>query len=297
MPTCLRFLAALIFFVGLAPANAKVARVGFFLPDSISDYTLRYKSLDNLIILPVSVNGGKVLHLLLDTGCRNIVLFGKSFLDEFDVLSGRTVEFSGMGSGKSVKGFLSLNNSVKLGAIDGETVPIVIVPDRNIFRKHYKIDGLIGYDIFTRFEIELVPSEQTITFRSAFKQYDHSGFTKMKIDVIDSRPMIRSRIDLSGGLEHWDLLIDTGSALGLLLKSTRSLTDSSEILGKGLNGVIEGTYITTQRLMLEDFELSNLTAGVIQSPWHNYASIGMGVLKDYVLILNYAQSYACLKKL
>jgi hypothetical protein len=36
--------------------------------------------------------------------------------------------------------------------------------------------------------------------------------------------------------------------------------------------------------------------GIIASPWHNYASIGMDILKDYTLVLNYCKGYAGFRK-
>jgi hypothetical protein len=53
----------------------------------------------------------------------------------------------------------------------------------------------------------------------------------------------------------------------------------------------------SEELHLEGLDMTNLPTGVIQSAWHNYASVGMEVLKDYVLVLNYLKSYVCLKKL
>jgi hypothetical protein len=97
-----------------------------------------------------------------------------------------------------------------------------------------------------------------------------------------------------------DLMIDTGSSLGLLLKTT-NISDFNDrevrsVIGLGFNGEISGYKLTALQLSLEGFEFKNLPAGIIESPWHNYASIGMEVLKNYVLILNYSKAYACFKK-
>jgi hypothetical protein len=36
--------------------------------------------------------------------------------------------------------------------------------------------------------------------------------------------------------------------------------------------------------------------GIVSSEWHNNASIGMDILKDYIVILNYCEAYACFKR-
>lgn len=275
-------------------------RFGFYLPDSVNEFSLTYRSVNNLIVLPVTVNDSIKLNLVLDTGCRNLVLFGKRFEKSLAIVSGRKIEFSGMGSGKNISGGLSLNNVVSIGRIIGNKIPVVVVPAKSIFKDYMKIDGIIGYDIFTRFEIELWPSNALITFRPALNTNVPSGYTIIPITVNDSKPIINSVITLDNQTIQGDLLIDTGSALGLLIKSSDQMLMGSEkknIIGRGLNGNINGFQTIARKLSLERFEITNLETGIIHSPWHNYASIGMDILKDYSIILNYVQAYAGLKKI
>jgi len=275
---------------------------GFSLPDSLTEYTIEYKSVDNLIVLPVVINDSITVNLILDTGCRNIVLFGKRFQKTLTITPTQNpILFSGIGSGKGVQGLLSLHNQVSIGKITGEVVPVVVVPKRNIFQEYPSIDGLIGYDIFTRFEVEINPARHQITFRPAMTTYVPYGYTKIPITVIDAQPMLQSTIELDNESLHWSLLIDTGSSLGLLLKSTdkKMLNTSSSdhgYLGTGLNGAIAGKKTVADRLVLDDFEITNIPTGIIHNPWRNQASIGMHTLKDYSVILNYVQSYMCLKR-
>ena len=279
-------------------ANSKV---GFSMPDSLDEYTVQYTSFDNLIVLPFIINDSIKVNLILDTGCRNIILFGRKFKKQMRITPTKSIEFSGMGAGKSVSGMLSLNNSISLGQITGENVPMIVVPKRGVFQDYSGIDGLIGYDIFTKFEVELNPATQHITFRSAFSSFVPYGYTQIPMKVSDAQPILQSTIEIQDESYTWDLLIDTGSSLGLLLKSTdfdileNSVTYHSQ-LGRGLNGIINGKKTVAERLLLDNFEFNKLTTGIIYTPWYDYASIGMDILKDYSIILNYVQSYICLKK-
>jgi hypothetical protein len=264
----------------------------------VNEFTVKYRSIDGLIILPVKINDELFVNLILDTGCRSVLLFGKRFQDIFKGEPGRAIEFSGMGSGKSVHGNLSLTNNIAIGLVEGKQVPIVVVPSRNIFHSYPGVDGLIGYDIFTKFEIEIQPAKQLITFRSAFTSYIPEGYTRIPMKVTDSKPILQSSIVLPNGTVASDLLIDTGSTLGLLLKSTNVSKieyDGKDMLGKGLNGPIRGLSTVAHKLELENFVMSDIVTGISHSPWRNYASLGMHTLKSYSIILNYAQSYACLK--
>ena len=63
-------------------------------------------------------------------------------------------------------------------------------------------------------------------------------------------------------------------------------------IGRGLNGIIEGFQTTTDKLQLGNLEISDIATGIIQTKWHNHASIGMEVLKNYAIVLNYCKGYA-----
>ena len=280
---------------------ASISRAGVFMPDSLQEVTFRYRSLGNLIILPVTINDSVKVNLILDTGCRNLVLFGKQFNKFFELHPDKKVNFSGLGSGKPVQGKLSLNNKVSIDAVIGERIPVVIIPDQKLFRSNDNIDGIIGYDIFIKFEVELNCSQRRITFRPAIKAEISPDFEKVAIRVEDGRPVISSMLLINSTRVPFDLMIDTGSSLGLLLKTTdmsrfHGARDSGSILGRGLNGKIEGASLVADRLLLEEIEFEKVEAGIIYSPWHNHASIGMDLLSNYSLVLNYCKSYAGFKK-
>ena len=87
---------------------------GFYLPETICEATLTYRDESGLIVLPVTINNTIHVNLILDTGCRNLILFGKRFEKLFNVQPGRKVEFSGLGDGNPIAGTLALNNKVAL---------------------------------------------------------------------------------------------------------------------------------------------------------------------------------------
>jgi hypothetical protein len=228
-------------------------------------------------------------------------LFGKRFQKLFRLEPGQGVKFSGLGSGSPVYGKLSLNNKVAIDAVLGNDIPVVVVPSQNLFRNYPNVHGVIGYDIFTKFEVEINATRQNITFRPAATATLGEEFTRVPIRVEDSRPVIDCRVIFTKDKTHiCDLMIDTGSALGLLLKTTDikkySLHGTRTVLGRGFNGDIEGMETSTERLMVDQVEMKQVPTGIIQSPWHNYASIGMDILKDYTLVLNYCKGYAGFRK-
>jgi hypothetical protein len=68
------------------------------------------------------------------------------------------------------------------------------------------------------------------------------------------------------------------------------------VLGRGLNGEITGIEVSAEKLHLEKFEIKNIFANIIYSEWQNYASVGMDIMKNYTVVLNYCKAYAGFKK-
>jgi hypothetical protein len=126
------------------------------------------------------------------------------------------------------------------------------------------------------------------------------AFATVPLHVVDSRPVMHSNIIF--GTDHaasCDLMIDTGSSIGLLLKTTDvnqfQREDNKTLIGRGLNGLLYGYKTWAEKLKVDNFEINFIPAGIIQSDWHNHASIGMEILKDYIVVLNYCRSYASFK--
>jgi hypothetical protein len=283
------------------PALCSGPRAGFFLPDSVNEMTLRYKTVNGLILLPVAINDTIHVNLILDTGCRNLVLFGRKFRKLLPVHSARPVEFSGLGTGAAVTGALSLNNRVSIDQVAGELIPIVIVNEANLFARYSNVDGVVGYEIFLKFEIELNARAKTITFRPALKTRVPPGYAQVPLQIVDARPVMESEIFLDKGRSRkLELMIDTGSTLALLLKTTNLSSfyahRREDVLGFGLSGPISGYATLADKLVLQDFQIERVPAGIVSSPWHNNASIGMEVLKDYIVVVNYCKAYACFKR-
>jgi hypothetical protein len=237
------------------------------------------------------------VNLILDTGCRNLVLFGKRFEKNFSLHPTRLVKFSGLGQGKPIEGRLALDNKVSIDAVLGERIPIVVMSDRNLFSGYPNIHGVIGYEVFCRFEIELNPLTRRITFRPGTLSELPSNYTRIDLRIEDSRPILNGVVNFSSGESHViNLMIDTGSTLGLLVKMESTTIDERQVaLGRGLNGILKGIKRQTESLRLENVEVIVSEANVIFNSWNNYSSIGMDVLKDYSLILNYSKAYAGLK--
>ena len=282
------------------PCDGKTPDAGFSLPDNIQETTFNYTNYNNLIVLPVTINDSINVNLILDTGCRNLLLFGKKFEKLFDTLPNHPVSFSGLGERPPLTGKLSLDNEVAIHSLLGKKIPIVILRNKCLFMGGSNIDGIIGYDIFIRFEVEINALKKQIKFRPADQAQIPYEYTIVPLTIEDTRPLIQSKLFVSDRYgTDYDIMIDTGSALGLLLRSKDESIFAEHpklVLGKGLNGNVMGIVKWAQKLILETFEINIAQVGVSRSDWHTHGSIGMAVIKDFTIVLNYCKGYAGFKK-
>lgn len=301
MATTSRSYLFFIFLILSIAGRAAETRAGFFLPDNVSEVTFKFQSINSLILLPVVLNDSVKVNLILDTGCRNLVLFGKRFQRLFHTEPDKKIQFSGLGNGDPITGKLSLNNKVSIHTVIGEKIPVVLIPQQNLFASYANIHGVIGYDIFVKFEIELNPLLKRITFRPAATAMLPPEYEKIPLRIEDSRPVVNSQIFFADSeAQACDLMLDTGSSLGLLVKTSDLKKFPSQtnkmILGRGFNGTVMGVEAIAEKVLLNTFEIPELQAGITYSAWHNYASVGMAVMKNYSIVLNYCKSYAGFKK-
>lgn len=283
-------------------AIASPFRSGFHLPDSIEEITIKYKTIGKLIILPVSINDSIDVNLVLDTGTRNLVLFGKRFKKVFEILPDRKVQFSGLGNGSPVFGNLSINNKVEINSVIGLDIPVVVVPSKNLFGAFVNIHGVIGYEIFQKFEVEINPLVKEITFRSPLHKRIDESFVRTPMRIKDCKPILDCEIFLRADQKHLcDLLLDTGSEFGLLIKSKENLflngSGGFDSFARGFNGSLDGVVIPAGKVKVHNITFDVDEPRMIHSPFHNYASIGMDVLSQYIVVLNYAKGYIELKRL
>ena len=195
---------------------------------------------------------------------------------------------------------LSLNNKVSIHAVLGEQIPVVVVPQQNLFSVYPNVHGVIGYDVFIKFEIEIDPARKIITFRPAALAELSPDYQKIPLTIEDSRPLISSKVFFSDSESMTcALMLDTGSSLGLLMKTSdlkKIPAGKSKVLGRGFNGNVMGVETVASRLLLDTFEMTSINTGVTYSDWQNHASVGMEVMRNYTVVLNYCKSYAGFRK-
>jgi hypothetical protein len=287
---------------------------GFSLPSPYTKDKISFELVNNLVIIPVEINGAK-LSFLLDTGVNATLLFSFENVDSVQLNNTRAVKIQGLGKGGSIDAFLSNNNQMKVGkAVDNQHT-IYMVMDQNInfsTRMGIPIHGILGFDFFRRFVVKTDYAAKRITFYnpSAYKKRRCRNCMDFDLTFHANKPYLNTIVRSLTGIEDVTLLIDSGSSDGLWLFDEEDFIKEDpknyfqDFLGLGLSGNIFGKRTKINNLRLGKFELKEVTTSFpdsiairnIKNFDERDGSLGSEVLRRFTVVMDYRNKQMTLKK-
>lgn len=286
----------------------------FNLPRTDTD-KIRFQLIDNLIIVPVEVNGVK-LSFLLDTGVSKPILFNIANIDTLQVNNVETVYLRGLGGGEPVEALKSQNNLFKIGNAINIDQDIFVVFDSSINftpRLGIAVHGIIGFDLFRDFIVEINYSSEYLKLHKP-ESYSYKQCRKCEqfnLSFYNNKPYIDGIVTIDTKNLPVKLLIDTGSSDALWLFEEDSLEMKPlndiyfvDFLGKGLSGSVYGKRAKVKSFGLKSFVLKNVNVAFPDSTSISYArkheerngSISGELLKRFNMIMDYKNARVTLKK-
>lgn len=276
---------------------------------------INFKLINNLIIIPVEVNG-VTLSFLLDTGVSKPIIF--NFLNLSDTLKikdTKTIYLRGLGEGESVEALKSRNNTFKIGDAIKLNQDLFAIFNTNLnlaTRLGIPVHGIIGYDIFKDFIVEINYASKylRLTESSAFKYKPCKPCEQFNLEFYNNKPYINADVVISEKKIPVKLLIDSGGSDSLWLFEDDSLgiTSNSEFfhdfLGHGLNGSVYGKRSRVKSFSLKSFHIKGANVSYPDSKSVFFAqkiknrngSLAGNILKRFNIILDYQKNLITLKK-
>jgi hypothetical protein len=276
--------------------------------------TIPFKIINNLIIIPVEVNGVK-LNFLLDTGVEKTTLFSIEEADSLKFAKVEKIMITGLGTGNSISALRSKENIVKINDYVDKKHEIFIVLDKDInfsSQLGITIHGIIGYDFFINYLIEINYSRKKVFVYKNKKQFNKSKYKRyneIPISIEFNKPFINAEVTLNNNLLTAKLLIDTGGSDGLWLfengkniKSPPKYFD--DFLGKGFSGSIYGKRSRVEKIKIGDNSIQlptvsfpdSLSMKNVSLTSGRNGSIGSEILRRFNMFFDYSQSKMYLKK-
>jgi len=239
---------------------------------------ISFKLMNNLIVIPVEING-KTLSFILDTGLNKTIVFNLTKNDSIGFSNPKKILLRGLGGGEPVDAILSENNTISIKNVVGYNESIYVIL-KDFFDLSSKmgttIHGIIGYDLLSNFVIKINYSSKKISF------YRPGKFTLKKcrkceilpIEFHRKKPYVNVQVQLDtlgNQLTNVKMLLDSGGsdALWLFENSKTAIKTPKrffkDILGEGLSGVIYGNRSRIPKLKIGGFEIEQPTVSFLDS--------------------------------
>ena len=156
--------------------------------------TIPFQLINNLIFIPVNINGVD-LTFLLDSGVNETILFS---LDQKEVNFNNVekINFSGLGESINIEGLKSENNIVNIGKDykDSQHLVFIILNESINFSSHVGIpvNGIIGYHFFKNHPIEINYTSKKIIIYNNEKTFAQrqKRFSEFPITIEGNKPYI-----------------------------------------------------------------------------------------------------------
>ncbi len=252
----------------------------------------------NHIHIPVRIGGAKSLNFVLDTGASGPVLNTQSAKD----LGLETVgkfEGRGVGEGTQEVNLVKLPN-VGLGELIIDSVSAATIELDPLSKyEGMPIEGILGYDIFSRFVVKIDYDNQKLAL------YEPSGFKYegkgeiVPITLEQSHPHIKAKID---DQYEGNFVIDCGARSSLALHAP--FVQKHDLLAKtgkkidvfsgiGIGGKAMGKVTRVKSIHIGSFKIPSVLTTLASSEKGAFSSektdgnIGGGILKRFTVIFDY----------
>ncbi len=308
-----RFLNLLVLLL-LGCQMPVAAQDGFKLPKGVKSDKLKFELVNNLVIIPVELNGTK-LSFLLDTGVNTTLVFSVSENDSLSLNNAVPTKIRGLGSGGSIDALESKNNTLRVGEALDIAHSLYVVFDESLnfsSRMGVPVHGILGYDFFKNFVVktDYYSKKLTIYNPQLYKRQPWRNYEVFDLEFYANKPFVTVNVSEENGFQNITLLIDSGSSDGLWLFREKTYISEApknyfdDFLGLGLSGNIFGKRSKIEEVALGNYSLKNVTTSFPDKDAlqnivffkHRHGSIGAAILNRFTVFMDYQNSKMYLKK-
>lgn len=301
----------------LLPA-AGLAQLGFHLKPGQRRVQFPIEIVNNLIIVPVVINGQLPLKFILDTGVRTTILTEKAFSDILNLPYSRHFLVAGPGGEKLVEAYITNDVTLDMPGIHGQGHAMLVLEKDYLELRNYlgtDVQGILGYEVFSRFVVEVDYESRQLTISSPEFYKPRRKYQELQIRIEDTKPYVELPISFHSGTTFTaKLLVDTGASHGLVLDP---LSDArivvpekhvNSLIGRGLAGTINGKIGRIKSIELGRYKLENVVVNFPNPEDYGYpdslkktdvfrhGAIGGDLLRRFNTIFNFPMGKMYLKK-
>lgn len=267
---------------------------------------------NNIILVPLRVNGSFEMNFILDTGVKTTILVEPVITPFLALDSVRKVLVRGLGDGNAIEAAMARNVAISLPGVEGRGINLLVLPEgiisySGMFGK--PVYGIIGYEIFNQFIVELNYQQKYIQLYNPFEFKLLGRWSRLPIGLNRSKPYVTAEMtDFRGEQIRSEWLIDTGASMAISLFDERLPVPEKTIeafLGQGLSGNVYGKMARVKTFKLGEFVFEDVITGYPEPGSLNlpesdsavwYGNIGAEVISRFRIIFDYGNEQVFLRK-
>lgn len=300
------------FFVLLASFSLN-AQNDFVIENHSSKVTIPFKLIDNLIFIPIKVNGVE-LNFLLDSGVEETILFSMEEKKEVSFNNVEKIKLRGLGSEEEIEGLKSTNNTLESHGLKSTGHSLYIILDQSFNLSSHigiPVNGIIGYKFFKNNLVEVNYQKKRVVVyadQKGVKEKLEKRYEVIPISIEKNKPYLQATAVVDGVGIPAKLLIDIGNSDAFWVFENNKIKlpqkNFADFLGKGFSGDIEGHRAKIAQFTIADFDFKNpIVAFPDSASVRNVkmvpgriGSVGGEVLRRFLVVLNYQDGKLYLKK-
>lgn len=288
-----------------------------FLGKETDKQSLRFQLINNLVVIPLEINGHQ-LSFILDTGVNKTILFNLTSKDSVGLNNVKKVFIRGLGSGEPVEALFSRGNNFRIKNVTSSNQGLYVVL-KDAFDISAKmgttIHGIIGYDLLKDVIVKINYINKRIDFYNP-KTYNLNVCNKCEsfpLQFYRNKPYIDVNVQVdtvTNKMLPVKLLIDTGGSDAVwLFEGTKKELKTpkkffKDIIGEGFSGTIYGNRSRVPKISIGKFDIGEPTVSFLDSSStfnarqfkERNGSIGGGILKRFKVWIDYPNKRVVLKK-
>lgn len=288
---------------------------GFVFEQNVDKVDVPFKFINNLIFIPIKVNG-ITLNFLLDSGIEETILFSMENKKEVDFFNTEKILIRGLGSESPVEALKSNKNTLEISGLKSVNHLLYVVLDQNFNLSNHvgiPVNGIIGYPLLKNNLLEINYEKKRVTIhRDAKKIRDkiNKKFQRVPIVVEKLKPYVMGEIIVKTAQFPVKLLVDLGNsdAIWLFQNNSKNIEipdkNFEEYLGKGFSGDVEGKRAQIKKFSMSKFEFNNpviafpdtLSVNKISMVKDRSGSVGAEILRRFEVVFDYPNQIMYLKK-
>ncbi|QKJ62927.1 PDZ domain-containing protein [Flavobacterium sp. M31R6] len=304
-----------IFFLLLIAIMPVFAQDGFVFDKGIEKVTVPLVLINNLVFIPIKVNGVE-LNFLLDTGVEETILFSLEDNPDVNFYNSEKITLRGLGSEEAIEGLKTTNNILELNGLTSHHQLIYVILDQSFNLSSQigiPVNGIIGYQFFKDNLVRLdYASKKVIIYKNddeKRKKFEKK-FSTIPITIEKFKPYLKGNVVMDKGGVDVKLLVDIGNSDSIWLFQNLSelikvpTKNFEDFLGKGFSGDIEGKRARIPEFSFEKYDFKSPIVAFpdsssiksVRMVQDRVGSVGGEILKRFSVIFDYKNERLYLKK-